>query len=167
MHHRHFKPVIRGLFAARTKQLTCLLITAASVLASPAVRATLGGLPSPDDRSERSIKHASRLVLTRSGYDLRQLTLDSGTVVREFVGPSGRVFGVAWQGPFKPDLNLLLGEHFPRFVAAGQKPHGDHRMLRVREPDLVIESGGKMRGFAGHAYLPAMVPANVSVDEIR
>ena len=87
--------------------------------------------------------------------------------MKEFVGPSGTVFGLAWQGPFKPDLNLLLGEHFSRLVAAGRKPHGDHRMLLVSDADLVIESGGKMRSFTGHAYLPAIVPANVSVSEIR
>ena len=40
-------------------------------------------------------------------------------------------------------------------------------MLLVSNVDLVIESGGKMRSFAGHAYLPAIVPANVYASEIR
>jgi hypothetical protein len=167
MDHRHCEPGNKVSFCASTRHLRLLLIAAAWLLASTPVRAALGGLPSPDNRSEPAVERTTRSVLARQGYEVRQLTLASGTVVREFVAPSGTVFGVAWQGPFMPDLSSLLGEHFPRLVDAANKPRGDHRMLALHEPDLVIESGGKMRGFAGRAYLPAMVPANVLANEIR
>jgi Protein of unknown function (DUF2844) len=118
-------------------------------------------------QSDVQTMRATRRVATHPGYDVHELTLASGTVVREFVGPGGTVFGVAWQGPIKPDLEQLLGTGFPRLVAAARVPHGDHRSLAVRAPDLVVESGGRMRNFAGRAYLPALVPASVSVADIR
>ena len=110
---------------------------------------------------------ATRHVATHTGYDVHELTLGSGTVVREFVGPAGTVFGVAWQGPIKPDLQRLLGAGFERFVAAARVPHGDHRSLSVRDPDLIVESAGRMRNFTGRAYLPGQVPPSVSVADIR
>jgi hypothetical protein len=93
--------------------------------------------------------------------------LNSGTVVREFAVSSGKVFAVTWQGPVKPDLSQLLGPHFNRLVAAGPSPHSDHRSLRLQAPDIVIESGGRMRAFAGRAYLPALVPDSVNLGGIR
>jgi hypothetical protein len=35
--------------------------------------------------------------------------------------------------------------------------------LTVRDPDLIVDSGGRMRNFTGRAYLPDLVPASVSV----
>jgi hypothetical protein len=129
-------------------------------------QAALGGTIDSVHSDELQM-HALRSVANRSAYDVHELVLNSGTVVREFVAPSGAVFGVAWQGPFKPDLNQLLGASFPRMVAAGRSPHASHRMLNVHAADLVIDSGGRMRSFAGRAYLPALLPANVSVGDIR
>lgn len=80
---------------------------------------------------------------------------------------TGTVFAVTWQGPVNPDLNQLFGVRFPRLVAAGQNPHGDHRVLRVTAPDFVIESGGMMRAVAGRAYLPALVPASLAIGDVR
>jgi hypothetical protein len=126
----------------------------------------LGGSSDTVQTDEAQMRAARRLA-SHTGHDVHELVLGSGTVVREFVGPTGVVFAVTWQGPIKPDLNQLLGAYFPRLVAAGQSPHGDHRSLSLQAADLVIESGGRMRGFAGRAYLPALVPAGVDVGEIR
>jgi hypothetical protein len=128
--------------------------------------AALGGAVTTVQSDVQTMR-ATRRVATHTGYDVHELTLASGTVVREFVGPAGTVFGVAWQGPIKPDLERLLGAGFPRLVAAARVPHGDHRSLAVRDPDLVVESGGRMRNFAGRAYLPGLVPPSVSLADIR
>ena len=37
----------------------------------------------------------------------------------------------------------------------------------VRQPGLVVHSGGHMRAFVGHAYVPQLVPAGVATGEIR
>jgi hypothetical protein len=138
----------------------------AGVCVSLPTLATLGGTVDTVQGDGLSM-HATRHVATHASYDVHELALGSGTLVREFVAPSGVVFGVAWQGPIKPDLNQLLGAQFPRMVAAAQSPHGDHRTLSVHAADLVIDSGGRMRSFAGRAYLPALVPAGVPVGHIR
>jgi hypothetical protein len=110
---------------------------------------------------------ATRQAVAHAGYEVHLLSSSSGTTVREFVNPAGTVFGVAWQGPFKPDLSQLLGDGFTRFAAAARAPHGGHRMLSVHAADLVIDSGGRMRSFSGRAYLPALVPAGVSAGDIQ
>jgi len=128
--------------------------------------AALGGAVDTIQGDVQSMR-ATRHLASHAGYDVHELTLGSGTVVREFVGPQGTVFGVAWQGPIKPDLERLLGAGFQRFTAAARVPHGGHRWLAVREPDLVVESGGRMRNFTGRAYLPQLLPSSVAVGDIR
>ena len=117
--------------------------------------------------TDQARMHATRRLDSHPGYEVHELTLGSGTAIREFVAPSGVVFGVAWQGPVKPDLGVLLGEHFGRLDAAARSPHRDHRMLTVNAADLVIESSGKMRAFAGRAYLPDLLPAGVAAGDIQ
>ncbi|MFC5499428.1 DUF2844 domain-containing protein [Caenimonas terrae] len=150
--------------AGRRRVLPLLL--ALLVLAPLSSRASLGGTSDTVQADQASMR-ATRRVANRTGYAVHEMVLASGTVVREFASPSGVVFGVAWQGPVKPDLSQLLGVHFDRLAAAGQRPHGGHRALRVQEPDLVIESGGRMRAFSGRAYLPDQLPAGVTAGEIQ
>jgi hypothetical protein len=145
--------------------LPVLLSCAIFALAQPAW-AALGGTLETIQTDQLQMR-AARRVSSRADYTGHELTLASGTVVREYVDATGTVFAVAWQGPFKPDLRQLLGTHFSSFVAAGQGPHSDHRMLKTHSADLVIESGGKMRAFTGRAYLPKLVPPNLSITDIR
>lgn len=76
------------------RHLIGLVVAAASLVVSPVTCAVLGGLPNVD-RGEISVKRATRLVAPRPGYEGHQVTLDSGTRVKEFVGPSG--YGL-WRG---------------------------------------------------------------------
>lgn len=156
--------VSSSLMAAGQRVLTTSLLL--FVAGGAPAWAALGGSIDSVDGDARSL-HATRRLAAHSGYEVHELTLASGTIVREFATSSGTVFGVAWQGPVKPDLSQLLGPHFVRMVAAGQRPHGDHRSLRVAAPDLVVESGGRMRAFAGRAYLPALLPATVLAGDVR
>jgi hypothetical protein len=151
--------------------MRCSLLTSSAVLGallalSQGSWATLGGTIDTV-HTDATHMRATRRAASQPGYDVHELTLGSGTLVREFVTPAGVVFAVTWQGPIKPDLNQLLGAHFPRLVAAGQVPHGDHRALRLQAPDLVIESSGRMRAFAGRAYLTALVPPGLSIGDLR
>ena len=145
-------------------------ITVLSLLCSTGVTpawAALGGTHATIEADAASMRALRHDTAAHASYQVHELTLASGTVVREFIAPSGSVFAVAWQGPFKPDLSQVLGAYFPRAVAAGQERRVDHRRLTVHARDLVIESGGRMRAFAGRAYLPASMPANVTLGEIR
>jgi hypothetical protein len=150
----------------RVWSVPSLLMTLALSASSGASWAALGA--SADSVQADTLRmQATRHVAVRALYQVHELDLASGTVVREYVAANGAVFGVTWHGPFKPDLNQLLGNYFTRLVAAGQAPHPDHRMLRVADEDIVIESAGRMRAFTGRGYVPSLVPAGVAVSEIQ
>jgi hypothetical protein len=89
--------------------------------------------------------------------------------VREYVTPSGTVFAVAWEGVSHPDLGVLLGAYAPpvkRALARGPARTG-RRARHVEGGGAVVETWGHMRALRGRAWVPALVPPGVTVDEIR
>ena len=40
-------------------------------------------------------------------------------------------------------------------------------VMRITQPGLVIQSGGRMRAFRGRAYVPQLLPPGVTPDDIR
>ena len=121
------------------------------------------------DRISMKADHAARQSLASTGsYTMHEITLPYGTVVRQYVSSNGVVFAVAWNGPFLPDFRQLLGLHFDTMVAGQAKqPNAGHRFFSQHEGDLVIESGGHQRSFAGRAYLQSGIPASVTEQEIK
>jgi len=114
---------------------------------------------------------AGRLRTTQTqGYAVHEIQAPTGTVVREYVSPAGKVFGVAWQGPWPPDMRQILGSNFEQYQQAAQAQANQHvgrRPLMVDQPGLVVHAGGHMRSFAGHAYIPDLLPQGVSAEAIR
>jgi hypothetical protein len=103
-------------------------------------------------------------------YDMH--TISSGQlVVNEYATRAGQVFAITWHGPVPPNLQQLLGSYFSRFqsaaVAAHQANPGVHRVFTLSQSDLVIRAAGHLRAFGGIAYLPALVPTGVSVDQLQ
>jgi hypothetical protein len=98
-------------------------------------------------------------------------------VVREYVSTGGKVFGVAWQGPWVPDMRQLLGSYFDQFARANQaqaQANQAQKGARIRrgpvlidEPGLVVQIGGHPRAFAGRAYVPDMLPSGVGAENIQ
>jgi hypothetical protein len=103
----------------------------------------------------------------REGYELHQITAAGGALVREYVAPSGLVFGVAWEGPNMPDLQALLGSHYAAFRRAVSSSGRRRAAVVLRTEDLVVESGGHMRAFRGRAYLPGLLPRALSAAVVR
>ena len=135
------------------------------VLSTPAL-AELGGGEASIAADQAQMK-ATRRVVGTAQYTVHEIHQDSGTVVREYVSPQGQVFGVAWQGPRLPDLRQILGAYFGDFRAAAASKHARHGGVMLRQAGLVVHSGGHMRAFVGHAYIPQLVPAGVTTDEIQ
>jgi hypothetical protein len=103
----------------------------------------------------------------REGHEVHQITAAGGTLVREYVAPSGFVFGVAWEGPNMPDLAALLGSHYAAFRQAVKARERRRAAVVLHTEDLVVESGGHMRAFRGRAYLPGLVPRGLGAAVVR
>jgi hypothetical protein len=129
--------------------------------------AALGGDAAsvPADAAEL---HGAVNTEIRQQYDILEISAEGGMRVREYLGRDGVVFAVSWSGPILPDLQRLLGTHFAEYSAAlkALTHPGLQRSVRVASSELVVESGGHMRSYAGRAYLPALIPAGVSAAEI-
>lgn len=128
--------------------------------------ATLGG-DAASVGVERAHIKAQRRVFAAQRYSVQEMQMVSGTTVREYLSPAGKVFAVAWQGPHMPDLQQLFGDYFEMYREVAKGSHQRHGPLKIEQPGLVIHSGGHMRGFAGRAYVPQLVPPDVSIDEIK
>jgi hypothetical protein len=132
----------------------------------PPASAVLGGDVSSVE-TDRAHLQSPRRIERAEQYDIHELAHPSGTIVREYVSPEGRVFGVAWQGPRLPDLRRLMGNYFDRWVHAVSKPRAARGPLFIEQPDLVVQSSGHLRAFRGRAYVPTMLPASVRAEAIR
>ena len=139
-----------------------------SILAAAALPAgaTLGG-SAESVVTDQSKLHAKRAVADRQNYTVHEITSDDGTVVREYVTPAGKVFGVSWTGPTIPDLTQLLGAYNTEFQAAIRVKRGRRSSAAVHNSDLVVESSGHMRAFRGRAYLNSMLPGGVTEDVVQ
>jgi hypothetical protein len=103
-----------------------------------------------------------------AAYSVRQSLLSGGTSVSEYVTANNRVFAVAWEGPFLPDLKQMLGTYFQAAVTEAQRaPKAGRARLGVEQPDVVIESQGRMRAFHGRAWLPQLLPAGFDTDGLK
>ncbi|HEY2000104.1 DUF2844 domain-containing protein [Paraburkholderia sp.] len=106
-----------------------------------------------------------------SSYTVQETTFGNGTVVREYLGANGSVFGIAWHGPQMPQLTDLLGTYFPQYLAGVQAVRaargGGHGPVAVEQSGLVVRSGGHMGSFTGQAWLPQALPAGVGGSDIQ
>lgn len=131
--------------------------------------AALGGDVSSVHTDQTHMK-ASLKTTVGQAYTLHEIKTPTGNIVREFVSSDGRVFGVAWRGPSMPPMQQILGSYFQQFSAGAQAQHAAHvgrRPLNIQQPGLVVQSGGHPRGYFGRAYVPGMLPAGVTENEIR
>jgi hypothetical protein len=107
---------------------------------------------------------AGSTIQTRlASVTLHTQSLPDGLVVRQYVDAAGLVFAVGWEGPVLPDFERLLGPHFAAYALAQRQ---QKRGVNVQSTEVVIESGGMMRSFAGRAYLPGKLPVNLSAQDI-
>ena len=142
---------------------------AAAALPTPAF-AALGGQAASVD-ADRVHLQAALVRMTRvDAYAVHELQTASGTVVREYVSSGGTVFGVAWQGPWVPDLRTILGTYFDQYadaLAAARTKRRGRGPLAVEGPGLVAELSGHPRAFSGRAYVPQLLPQGVTPESIR
>lgn len=117
--------------------------------------------------SDQKVMRGEVREMTLEGYSVHQIMGADRSVVREYVSPDGRVFGISWQGPTLPNLEQLLGSYYAPWQQAAQSRTRRRGPLVLRTEQLVVESGGHMRSFHGRAYLPGLMPKNVSAEVVR
>lgn len=133
------------------------------------VSASLGG-DTTSVQADVAKMQGSLRSSSESSYTVHEIQMPTGVTVKEFVGPSGRVFAVTWAGPVHPDLRQLLGAYFDPYIQAVQEldaqRHG-HGPVFIDKPGLVARVSGHMRAFQGRVYVPQLVPAGVHAEELR
>ncbi len=156
-------PILIQRIFSRNKVL--LMTNVWLLLALPAW-AELGGSVASVQADQQKMKGSLQMT-SAAAYQIHEIRSTQGAKVREYVGPSGTVFGVAWEGPWKPDLRQLLGPYFDQYVQAAQGNRTTRGPATVQLPGLVVQTGGHQRSFFGRAYLPQMIPQGASADAIR
>ena len=157
-------PLIRSDEFKIAALVSALLIAA---LTPRLASATLGE-PETTVQTDVAKLHASlKSSVAGVGYRVHEISLPSGTVLREFVAPNGNVFAVAWTGPTRPDLRQALGRYFEPYVSAPRAKYSDRRHVQIQQGDLVVQAGGHMRALSGRAYLVSAIPGGVNLGDLH
>jgi hypothetical protein len=130
--------------------------------------ATLGGFVDSVMTDRKALSAVQRATTVQPGYTVQEIESDA-THVREYVSPGGIVFAIAWNGLMHPDLTTLLGSYVAEYKQALQNTPRNRGVRRqeVRGSRVVVEKWGHMRNLQGRAYIPALVPSGVNLDEIK
>ena len=136
------------------------------MVATPPAWAALGEYEGSVGLDQRVLRGELREV-TQPGYKFHQIITPEGAVIREYVSPEGKVFGVSWHGPIIPNLQQLLGSYFPQVQQAAQARVGRSGPLVINTGTFVFFSGGRMMNFHGSAYVPALLPKNLTTEVVR
>ena len=144
-------------------------LSVAVFVAAQQAQAGLGESTDSVASDRKALSAAKRATTTYNAYTVHEFASDASTV-REYVSPSGIVFGIAWNGLAYPDLTPLLGPYNSEYQRAlRQEPRkpGLRRYHAVRTDGVVVEKWGNMRNLQGRAYAPTLIPPGVSIDEIK
>jgi hypothetical protein len=133
----------------------------------PGIASATLGEPEASVTADVAQLKGSVKMTDRTSYRVHEIQLSSGTVVREFAAPDGKVFAITWRGPTVPNLRQTLGSYFDTYATAAKANHMGRNRMQIQQSDLVVQAGGHMRAFSGRAYLPQAVPSGVSVGDLH
>ncbi len=143
-----------------------LFTLALALSISPAAHAVLGGAASTVQMDHMRMKATVPAATGKLNYTVHEMTVPSGTVVREYIADD-KVFAVTWRGPHVPDLKQLMGTYFDTYRNEAQTHRSGHNHLAIEHPEFVMHASGHMRAYTGSAYLPSMLPAGVTANDIQ
>jgi len=155
------------------------LTLALAVSGAPSVFAELGGAPTlgPAQRvSVESRKTASPVAgnartETPAGWSTREITLPDGLVEREYLTADGTVFAVAWRGPRRPELSVLLGVQYATQMsrnarALRRQGRGAHGSTSQLDDTFAVQASTYQRSSVGVAWLPRMLPPGIDPNAL-
>jgi hypothetical protein len=148
----------------------CAAILSIATLAISAPAFAALGEDSSSVQTDMVHMQGSLRITPGQAFTVHEIQAATGTTVREYASPSGKIFAVAWQGPWLPNMRQLLASYFAQYeqaLQAGGAARAGRRPLLIEQPGLVVQSGGHMRSFSGRAYIPEMMPQGVRAEDIR
>jgi hypothetical protein len=151
----------------RDFRIATLCSTLLMAILAPGIASATLGEPEVSVQADSAKLQSSVKMTNQSLYRVHEMTLNTATVVREFVGLDGKVFAVAWHGPYMPNLRQTLGKYFDTMVAAPRVGLQDRNHMQIQQGDLVVQNGGHMRSFSGRAYLASAVPVGVDLGDLH
>jgi hypothetical protein len=154
-------------FPCLARALPALAVLTFAAFVAPAV-AGLGG-DEDSVHTDAARFRGPMLSTAMLQYTRHDIATGANAAIHEYVSRTGKVFAVTWRGPLPPDLSQLFGSYFGAYRTAviAQSHPGGHRQVYVAQPDLVVQAVGRLRAFAGKAYVPSLVPAGVDVTELQ
>jgi hypothetical protein len=154
----------------KASRLIAIGITMAIVALPISASASLGGDASSVDADRVRVQGALLRNVRSDAYTLNEVQSSSGTLIRQYISSTGTVFGVAWEGPWLPNLRQILGPYFDTYQRTVQATPGNRRArgsFTIDLPDLVVQMRGHPRAFSGRAYVPRLIPQRVQAESIR
>ena len=137
-------------------------------LASGSALAALGGSVDSVESDRTAFAAVTHGETPGAAFTVHEFAYN-GTTVREYVSPQGMVFAIAWNGNRSPDLTTLLGSYANEYENARQNtPHQPGvRHSSITSDNVVVQRWGQLHNLQGRAYAPALIPAGVTVNEIK
>lgn len=136
-------------------------------IGSGSVCAALGGNIASIEQDRMQMKATVPVKIAAEKFTVHEMTLTSGTRVREYITTMGTVFAVTWRGQTIPDLRQLMGDYFDTYTTAAKSQQSQRSHLTIQQDDLVVHSGGHMRAYMGSAYVPKLLPVGVTEADIK
>jgi len=133
--------------------------------ASPAW-AVLGDNAASVDSDAQAL-NGQHVIVAKAGFNLHQITMQDGSTVNEYVSPAGTVFAISWKSHFMPNLNQLLGSYLTNLQQGQRTQWIRRRAVTIQGNDFVLTSFGRMGSFQGRAYVPSLVPANLTAEVVQ
>lgn len=173
------KPLVDAVRCGLLGTFVCLALQSATA------HAELGGDVSSIDRDQARLKGERRQVSVQTHVVVNraqalsvatqetmahEITQADGSVIREYLTPSGIVYAVTWQTHFRPDLGALFGQHAASYMASAKeamKTPGIKRNVALQSKNLIVHATSHFNIFIGQAYVPSLVPSGVNVHELR
>lgn len=176
--------------ALRGRLALAVVAIAAGALGAPSAFAELGGAPTLSPASQRPVQQAAAASSkadnqtasttpaasntatgTTADWSMREVTQADGLIEREYLDADGLVFAVAWRGPHRPELSVLLGTKYATQMsqnarALRQQGKGSHGTTSQVDATFAVQASTHQRSSTGVAWLPQLLPAGVSPEAL-
>lgn len=157
---------VRPRAASAMQAAAALLMLAFVVAPIQRAQAALGDATASVARDHAALR-GTLVVLPMQNYDIHQMVSAAGVTVREYVTRAGSVFAITWMGTQVPDLKILLGSYFDRYVSLAMAHRSGHHVLSFDTPELSMTTVRFQRMASGAVYVPGLLPSGVSRRELR